>query len=359
MGSHTRVPGAASARRAAWAVGAGVVSRRTVARGLAGAAVAALLGCDAIGIGRRDDPVRLGISPGNQTLWRYLLARNGELLRAKGHQVTFNNVETEDSLQAGFEAGRFDAIATLVPALPTLAEKGTPVQFFLPIAWLREGYPLFVPDGSSIQSVADLRGRRVATYPINHPGFIYWRAFMWKHYQLRAEDMATAQTLDTAQALISRQVDAAFIGGALVAQVQATPGFRKVGDLNAEFAWLTGRDRLPVFAGFVARQSWVAQHGRFIADLIGAARQGLELYRRDRNAFLDIVTREESFSSMTRDENAAIATYLGYDAVDPSRVALAPDDVADFEKFFPLMVEAGLKPSIPAASTLFYLPGSG
>jgi ABC-type nitrate/sulfonate/bicarbonate transport system substrate-binding protein len=333
------------------------LGRRTFVGGLA-AGAGLLVGCGAIGFGESTRPVRLGISPGNQTLWRFLQARRNELLGAKGHVVELTNVDNEDDLRDGLVAGRFDAIATLLPALPQLAEAGQAVRFFLPIAWLREGYPLVVPDASPIRAVADLAGKRVATFPLNHPGFAYWRAFLLKHYGMRGEQVSTIQNLDPQDALLTGQVDSAFLSGSGWAGLQALGGYRKVADLQGEFRWLTGSDRLAIFAGFLGKASWVDGNARLIADLTEAARQGLDLYKRDKNAFLDVVANVPNAPQMSRDDNAAIAAYLGYDAVTPDRVRLSTEDVEDFRRFFPLMADAGILKAPPQdAGALFKVAG--
>ena len=324
--------------------------------GLTAAAVAGTA-CGAISFGSVGDRARLAISPGNQTLWRFLEARNKELLAAKGHSVEFVNVQDEDQLRAGLVDDRFQAIATLVPAVADLVERGVAARFFLPIGWLSEGYPLVVPDGSPITTVDDLRGKRVATFPLDHPGFLYWRVFLSKHHGLRGEQIATVQTLATQDALAAGQVDAAFVSGSAWITLRAAGGFRKVADLQSEFRWLTGDDRLCVFAGFIAKSSWLDAHRQLVSDLIGAVRLGLEQYKSNRDAFLDVVTSESSWATLSRDENAQIATYLGMDGVTPDRAALSQADVEDFRRFFPLMTDAGILKTPPRdAGALFWVP---
>lgn len=331
--------------------------RAFLAAGLA-AGAGLLTACDAVRIGESGARARLAISPGNQTLWRWLEAKHEELLRPKGHTVELNHADSEDRLREGLIDGRYDAIATLLPALPQLAEAGHSVKFFLPIAWLREGYPLVVPDASPIRAVGDLAGKRVATFPANHPGYAYWRAFLLKHYGMRGEQIATIQNLDPQDALIGGQAEAAFVSGSGWALLQQQGGFRKVADLQGEFRWLTGSDRLAVFAGFLGKAAWVDANSRFIADLTAAMRQGLDLFQRDRNAFLDTVTNVPGGLQMSRDDNAALAAYLGYDAVTPDRVALSNEDVEDFRKFFPLMADAGILKTPPQdAGALFKVSG--
>jgi ABC-type nitrate/sulfonate/bicarbonate transport system substrate-binding protein len=333
------------------------LGRRTFVAGLT-ASAGLLAGCGAIRFGESSRVTRIGISPGNQTLWRFLQARRDELLGAKGHVVEMTNVNSEDDLRDGLIGGRFDAIATLLPALPQLVEAGHAVRFFLPIAWLREGYPLVVPNSSPIKAVGDLAGKRVATFPLTHPGFAYWRAFLLKHYGIRGEQASAIQTLDPQDPLVGGQVDAAVLSGTGWAALQAMGGYRKVADLQGEFRWLTGSDRLAIFAGFLGKASWVDGNAKLVADLTEAARQGLDQYKRDKNAFLDVVTNVPNAPQMTRDDSAAIATYLGYDAVTPDRVRLTNEDVEDFRRFFPLMADAGILKAPPQdAGALFKLAG--
>ena len=318
------------------------------------ASAALLAACDAVRFGETGGRIRLAISPGNQTLWRFLEARKDDLLRQKGHLVDFFDVGDEDEMRGGFLADKYDAIATLVPAVAQLADAGQPVKLFQPIAWISEGYPLVVPDGSPIRTVADVQGKRVATFPLDHPGFAYWRAFLLKHYGMRGEKVSTLPSLGPQEDLAAGQADAAFVSGCGWADLKATGGFRKVADLQNEFKWLTGSDRPAVFAGLIAKSSWVEGHARFVTDLAAAARQGLDLYKKDKGAFLDVVTNDPGGIQVGRDENEAMAAYLGMDAVGSDRAALSKEDVDDFAKFFPLMADAGVLKTPPQdAGALF------
>lgn len=329
------------------------LSRRATLIGIGAIAGGALAACDAIRFESGATRIRLAISPGTQTLWRFLIQRNATLLRPKGHVVDFHNVPTEEGLREGLLSGKYDAVATLATALPGLAQAAS-VKLFLPIAWIHEGYPLVVADGSSIQRVADLPGRPVAHFPLTHPGMAFWRAFLHKHHGLRAEALRGVETLDPHVPLGNGQVEAAFVGGAGWAALRQAGGYRKVADLRDELRWLRGGDRPAIFAGFVAREEWLRANTRFVGDLIQAARQGLDLYRRDREAFLDVVSGEPSWAALSRDENAAMAVYLGYDEVPPERVGLTAEDVEDYRALFPLLVEAGVVGEAPAdAGALF------
>src|SRR5207302_3485810 len=104
---------------------------------------------------------------------------------------------------------------------------------------------------------------------------------------------------------------------------------------------------LPLFAGFIAKSSWLDAHGPFVADLTAAVRQGLEQYKGNQSAFLDVVTAETNWANLTKGENGQIATYLGMDGVTPDRAILSAADVEDFRKFFPLLADAGVLKTPP------------
>ena len=86
--------------------------------------------------------VKLGIYGGSQTLWRYMAYKKDEMLRPRGYEVSFTRYPTEGALQAAFLKKDIDVIATLPTDVPSFVEDGRQVQFFLPIAWVQEGYPL-------------------------------------------------------------------------------------------------------------------------------------------------------------------------------------------------------------------------
>ncbi len=302
--------------------------------------------------------VRLGITPGSQTLWRYVAARKDDLLTPLGYDASFQTFESEDRLRSALLGGDVDVVASLVPTVAFLAESGVPVQFFLPIAWLREGYPFVVPVDSPITALGDLVGRRVATYPLDHPGMGYWRALALALVHLDLASLGPIQTLTPDVQLQARMVDAACMGGTQWAGLQQKTGFRKLTDLQTAWRLVSGGDRLLIFGGYLARREFIRQNPRFVADFAQAHVQALQAYRRDRATFLQVTASYAGGPRMTVAENQAQATYLGYDEVGIERLTIVADDVAAYQRLFDLMAQSGyLRAAPPDVASLFAVAG--
>ena len=210
-------------------------SRRQILLWSIGVAVAAL-GAGFIGynaISSQKTTIRLGIAPGSQTMWRYLAQRRVELFGPTRYDPTFSNFPDESALRAAFVAGEIDVIASLVPTVATLAEGGIAAQLFLPMAWLHEGFPFIVPAQSSITDLAGLRGRKVAVYPLDHPGMAYWHALALATANLPLRALNIIETLTPNGLLIDKKVEAGSLSGSQWAALQADTGFRKLTDLQS------------------------------------------------------------------------------------------------------------------------------
>ena len=334
------------------------LSRRTLLGGaLAGAAVtlgAGLTGCSVLGLNRLH--VNLGIAPGSQTLWRYIAQRKDELLTPRGYDATFHEYPDEVTLRSAFVGGQVDVIASLVPTVASLAADGLDVQLFLAIAWLHEGYPFITNAETSIKTLQDLVGKRVATYPLDHPGMGYWRAIYLARTKLDLTALNPVTSLSTDQLLLAKKVDAACMAGAQWAALQSNGQFRKMTDLETEWQKISGSQRLLVFGGYIARRDFVQQHLQFVKDFSDVNGQALQAYHADRGSFLKVTAAYPS-PKMSAADNQAQATYLGYDNVTPDRVILTDSDASDYQKLFSLMAEANYLPKAPSnVANLFYRP---
>jgi len=333
--------------------------RRNLLRwGAAGAVVA--LGAGYLGYQTLVAPklsVQIGIAPGTQTLWRYVAQKKGTLFAPLGYDVTFVNFPDEASLRTAFLGGKLDIIATLVPTLASLADAGESAQMFLPIAWLKEGYPLIAPASSPIKGLTDLAGHKLATYPLDHPGMAYWQALALATASVNLATLNPVQTLNPDLALVQKSVDAACMGGSQWASLSHDPSFNKLTDLQTIWRQLSGSDHLLLYGGYIARPSWLAAQTAFVQDFVAAHQQAFQAYQQDRETFLNVTTAYDPGPHMTSAENQAQATYLGYDDIGPERIAIGSQDVADYRRIFGLMAAAKVIQSAPAnPDSLFASP---
>ncbi len=327
--------------------------RSAGALGLGALVMPLLQGCAA---GLFASPVKatLAIAPGSQTMWRYLAVKSDELFAGKNYQLQFQAHVDETALREAFTSGQADIIASLVPTVALLALQGLDVQFFLPIAWVREGYPLVARKSAGVTHLTDLRGKRVALYPSDHPGTAYWRAILHSSYKMRTEDLDVQYTLAPDSLLTAGQVEVAMLGSVQWTRIQSDSNYVKLTDLQTEWRKISGSDRMLMFGGYIAHRSFLNSNEQFVRDFAQAHIDAFQLYRSNKKVLLEEISGELAGPPVSYEENESIAHYLGYEDVDPMRVLIGDQDIAEYNRLFGMMVEAGfLMSSPPDAARLF------
>ncbi|MDP2659277.1 MAG: PhnD/SsuA/transferrin family substrate-binding protein [Dehalococcoidia bacterium] len=329
---------------------------------LALVAATAMSACSSIFTPAITSDVRMGITGGSQPLWRYVAQQRDKLLTPSGYLVSFTSYNSEADLRNAFLNGDVDVMATLPPQAPALAQEGVNVRYFLPIAWLKEGYPIVVPVESGIHSLSDLDGKKLSTFQSDHPGFAYWQAFIQANYGFRLADRTSlVMSLNPGEPFLNGDADAATLDSVVWGQLKGAGKFRVVSDLATEWAKLSGSSRPLAYGGYVARSEWLDENQQFVEDFIRANYRALQDYKKDQKSFMDIAAAysEGGAQPMPADVLQSVADYLGMSQVAADRAYLTDADVADYERVFQLLAKTGyLKGNVPAAASLFYVSGA-
>ncbi|MDO8671363.1 MAG: twin-arginine translocation signal domain-containing protein [Dehalococcoidia bacterium] len=348
------------------------VTRRGFLRGAAVAGLGVALGAPLLSLatgcssdGDGNGNVKMGITMGNQTLWRYLASKKDQLLKPLGYNVTFANYQNDDQLFADFVGGKIDVCATIVNSLPSLSATSD-VQLFLPIAWMKTGFPIMAPAASSLRSVADLQGKRLAILSASHPSTLYWEALVRENYgfslkeKANVADLATLQAANPVDPLRDGKADAAVMESSALTELLPAGAYRQIGDLRTEWIKVSRSDRLLVYGGYAAKSQWLKTHDRFAEDLIRVNYEALKAFKADRASFIDAATAYggDNAPRMSKESSAYIADYLGYDDVEAERVYLSSVDAEDFRKLMALFAKVDiLKAPAPDVANYFYLSG--
>jgi ABC-type nitrate/sulfonate/bicarbonate transport system substrate-binding protein len=337
------------------------VTRRAV---LAGGGLA--LGAAAFprGVRRADgaEKARLGITGGTQTIWRYMAARQADLLeKPLGYDLEFRVFPSDAAMRTVFLANDLEGFTTLIPEAAALLEQRVDVQFFLPIAWVRETGVLVVRKDSGIKSLAETKGRKISTSPLRQAGLAYFRAFVLQNHGFRLEEhMDLIQNNTPDVPLEAGQAEGAYISSVHWARLKDSGRYVQLTSLGQEWAQIGKSPRLLAFGGVLARRKWIEDNKRLVDGLIGAAKEGQRHLQRSRSEFLEIVRNwdaDGSIKKQTVDQAAFTAWTLGHEDVGPERVHLTKQDVEDFRQVFALLVQAGYLKAAPSVETLFYLSG--
>ncbi|MGH7320168.1 MAG: ABC transporter substrate-binding protein [Candidatus Rokuibacteriota bacterium] len=346
--------------------GARLTRREALAR------TGSILGAGALALGR-GAPVaaarpkaRLGITGGTQPVWRYLAARKAELLEGPlGYDLEFRIFPSDAAMRIVFLAGDLEGFTTLIPEAPALIEQKVDVQFFLPIAWVRETGVFAVRRESGIKSLAEARGRKIATSPLRQAGLAYFRAFVLANHGFKLEEHMDLLQVNTPDVpLEAGQSDGAYISSVHWVRLKDSGKYVRITSLGDEWARISQSPRLLAFGGVLARRKWIEENRKLVEGLIGAAAEAQRHLGRNRAEFLEIVRNYDADGSIKKQtpEQAAFSIWsFGHEDVGPERVHLTRQDVEDFRLVFSLLEKSGYLKAPPPAETIFYLsqPRSG
>ncbi len=306
--------------------------------------------------------VRMAIVPGSQTLWRYLAAKNEELFKPLGYDVEFRNMTDEAAQRTAFLTGDIDVMTANVPVVPSLKEQAGPVQFFLPFAWAQEGYLWFVKKDSPIQTVADMKGKKVACFDLNHPGQAYWRALLLENYGLRLEkDFDLIISNNPGQAVDVGQAEVGITASWDWAKRKETGNYRAISTVADEWKKVVKDDVQIILGGALAKTEWIQKNKKFVDDYIKIAYEALKVYKTNKEAFMKVVveyTGNGTAPKYAPGQAEFIAWYLGMDANPPERIYLSQRDVEDHKKLFPMLFRCGYLKSEPSpqdVEAMFYM----
>jgi ABC-type nitrate/sulfonate/bicarbonate transport system substrate-binding protein len=307
---------------------------------------------------------RLGITGGTQTIWRYLAARQAELLeKPLGYDLEFRIFPADATMRTVFLANDLEGFTTLIPEAAALVDQKVDVQFFLPIAWVRETGVFVVKKDSGIKSLAEARGRKIATSPLRQAGLAYFRAFVLQNHGFKLEEHMDLLQVNTPDVpLEAGQTDGAYISSVHWVRLKDTGRYVKLTSLGEEWARISKSPRLLAFGGVLARRKWIEENRKLVDGLIGAAREAQRHFQRSRAEFLEIVRNYDADGSIKKQtpEQAAFSAWSnGHEDVGPERVHLTSQDVEDFKLVFGLLEKAGYLKAVPKVESLFYLTAPG
>lgn len=303
---------------------------------------------------------RLGITAGTQTIWRYLAARKAELLeKPLDYDLEFRIFPSDAAMRTVFLTGDLEGFTTLIPEAPALVEQKVDVQFFLPIAWVRETGVFVVRKESGIKSLAEAKGRKIATSPLRQAGLAYFRAFVLANHGFKLEEHLDLLQVNTPDVpLEAGQTDGAYISSVHWARLKDSGRYVKLTSLGEEWARISKSPRPLAFGGVLGRRKWIEDNRRLVDGLIEATKQAQRHFQQNRAEFLEIVRNYDAdgaIKKQTLEQAAFTAWTLGHEDVGPERAHLTAQDVEDFRVVFALLERAGYLKAATSPDGLFYL----
>jgi hypothetical protein len=213
---------------------------------------------------------------------------------------------------------------------------------FQPLTWMTQGSVLCAP--GEVGSVEDLQGQPVASYPLASDLMAYWQALLFDRYGSPVTELFDLKpTPDPEKLLLDGSVRAALISGYTWAKLRES-GLRIVTGLRSEWDRAAGDGSMPVMGGLVGRGDWLEENRGLAEAIAFRLSAGLDLYRKDRGAFLAAAASWKWIDSvlrMSEDEVAYWCAYWGMDALDEDRLSFNRKDDENLILLERLMQRAG------------------
>lgn len=197
-------------------------------------------------------------------------------LKQRGVEAEFIHFPDVNAPLRALASGSIDLAfgAPLAGVFSTVAE-GVPVKIF---AATQPADVLFVvPGDSAINSIADLKGKKVGMSPAGSSAAVIAGAILAGNYGIKTDEFSLVGGNESrlVQFLAQKQVDAAALRSVTVAQFGGELKARKLGSFVDEWKKLTKSDALPYNGVGAVNASLIASQPDTVANVIAALRDTL------------------------------------------------------------------------------------
>jgi NitT/TauT family transport system substrate-binding protein len=205
----------------------------------------------------------------------------GRLFESHKLRASYQRFGSVDGIVQAFRTGTVD----IVVGLPTitaarLLEQDTPVVVAAAVQQSNER--VLVPISSTIQTIADIKGKSLATPGLDSPTGALIAAILSEGYDITTKDYRTSVASETqlVQLLDSGKVDAALLQPLTIAGLPDPGKYRVVADMGKEFRYAFEVNGPPVLGTVTLRKGYVAGYpdsaAGAVAAVISAVRWGKE-----------------------------------------------------------------------------------
>ena len=255
---------------------------RLLAVVLAGGALAAGLGCSAPPPAEEGGPrhFTLGYIPGAQDFVIFVMEEQG-LLTKHGLAPEKVRVLNPPSVHLMIAEGRVNIGFGGFTTMATARAQGRDVIVFNGV--FSPANMVFVPQDSPLQSISDLRGRKLGNF--GGPGstttaFLAVIAAQWYGMDLfREVKLVTAPGPALSHLLDRGEIDAALLGTMESIKFFAQGKYRVLADLSAEYKQRQGR--APAHVTMSTSEQFASEHPDILQDFVRASQEAVEFAKAD------------------------------------------------------------------------------
>jgi ABC-type nitrate/sulfonate/bicarbonate transport system substrate-binding protein len=276
-------------------------------------------------------------------LFDYLAAKSDTIFAGKPYVVKFKVLDAKTQVPA-FGAGQCNVMTTPPSFIPRVTDQyHLRVAEFFPLARWTIGPQILVKKGSPYQTLASLKGKKVAITPLNTRFGSEEAAIEAATGQNIRRYFKLEQTNAAAQELTLGRVDAAFIEAPTTYPLLQSGKFKAIYSVHDAFLKAFG-DPAVVNGGYIARTGFIKGGAAFIQDLVKATQDVWNQYVKDPKSVNDVASQQ---SGIPPEQLAVVGQVLDLQKMPVKLRAITPQDVKSWAKIFPLLQKSGFIKTAP------------
>lgn len=285
--------------------------------------------------------IRVGYWPSGLTLGYGSVLEAGDFFKKQGLEVEYVHFSDVNGTTRAIAANAIDlAFGSPAAGSFSLITDGVPVKIIL--ATQPANVEFVVPVSSSVKSISELRGKKIAMSPAGSSTAAIAGAILKLNYGISSSDFSLVPGNEPrlVQFLAQKDVDAAALRNVTIAQLKDLK-VRSLGTFTDEWRKLTKSDSVPYNAVAVIRSDWQQKNPAASAKVVVALRQALE-YGKANPA--QVVAAVRKAANLPEDAARVYA-----DLWDKNyRVTFTQTDQKTLQRMFSIFKESGLlKGSLP------------
>lgn len=300
------------------------------------------------------DTITIGIDVPFHPIFNYVMAESDTYFGDSPYKVEFKVLDATTQVPA-FGRGDLDVITTVPSFMPTIKKQyGIDTTYFFPMARWTPGPQLLVATDSPVQTIEDLKGRKVAVAPLTSRFGAEQAAVAALTGSTIDSYFDLSQTDAAAQELTLGRVDGAFLEAPATAPLLAK-GYRPVFSVQEAFEKAFG-DPAVMNGGFIASSDFVTTNPDFVKALVAATQDAWSTFQSDPG---EVIAAASEVSGIAPDQLQLVAQVLNLAATTDVQKTVTEQDVATWTKLFPLLQTSGFIEEAPQdPASLFAVTGS-
>jgi ABC-type nitrate/sulfonate/bicarbonate transport system substrate-binding protein len=214
-----------------------------------------------------------------------------------------------------------------------IAADGVPVKIVL-ATQIAEAQ-IVVPEGSSIKTVAELKGKKIGMSPAGSATHAITTAILDHNFGIKPNEysIAPGNEAQLAQFVIQREIDAGVLRSVTIAQMEDVK-LRRLASVVDEWKKLTKGNAPPILAVTIVYDNYLAKNSDAVAKFITATRNALQYGSKNKPKVAEVLQKAANMSA------ADARAYA--DQWDGAYIAsFEPQDIASLKRMYDVVKAAG------------------